>query len=100
MTLTETRHIDTYFRDFIARSTPGISEQLLNEITTLSRATYENNSCIELPQEELLCNQIIEELEQLGLSGSDNSPITLHGNKMYLSRYFQYEHLIGLLKAF
>ena len=95
MTLTETRHIDTYFRDFIARSTPGISEQLLNEITILSRATYENNSCIELPQEELLRNQIIEELQQLGLSGSDNSPITLHSNKMYLSRYFQYEHFIA-----
>ena len=95
MIFPELRHIDTYFRDFISRLAPGISEQLLNEVARLSSATSENNSCIKLPQEESACNQIIDELKKLGLSGSNNSPISLHGNKMYLSRYFQYEQFIA-----
>ena len=64
MTFPELRHIDTYFRDFISRLAPGISEQLLNEVARLSSATSENNSCIKLPQEESACNQIIDELKK------------------------------------
>ncbi|MDA0789812.1 MAG: exodeoxyribonuclease V subunit alpha [Proteobacteria bacterium] len=86
---TDARLIDVYFRDFIHRLVPDCSEALLNLAAEVSRALARQHSCLDLtgrPDAAML----MEELSRVGLNGP-GTPLTLHGNKLYLSRYFVYE---------
>lgn len=89
----EGRYIDHYFRDYIARVVPGCSAKLLQAMLELSQALSRQHSCLDLADREDKLN-IISELKTLGPFNESNSPVTLHGEKLYLRRYFQYEKTI------
>ena len=88
----EFRHIDRYFSDFIHRVVPDCSPRLLEVMSTLSHTLSQQHSCLDLSN---LADkqQIITELHELELT-AENSPVALHGDKLYLRRYFQYEKII------
>ena len=93
MPTTELRYIDHYFRDFIFRIKPECSEDLLDVIAQLSRAMSQQHSCIDLSSRQNK-HQLIIELEKLELVGSTNSPLSLHKEKLYFSRFYHYETTI------
>lgn len=88
----EFRHIDRYFSDFIRRVVPGCSSRLLEIMSTLSHTLSQQHSCLDLSN---LADkqQIIAELHEQELT-AENSPVALHGDKLYLRRYYQYEKII------
>lgn len=89
----EGRYIDHYFREYIARVVPGCSGKLLQVILELSQALSRQHSCLDLSDREDKLD-IINELNALDQFGQNNSPVTLHGEKLYLRRYFHYEKTI------
>jgi len=89
----EGRYIDHYFRDYIARVVPGCSAKLLQVMLELSQALSRQHSCLDLADREDKPD-IIGELKTLGPFNERNSPVTLHGEKLYLRRYFRYEKTI------
>ena len=89
----EPRYIDYYFRDFIARVVPDCSAPLLQLMVELSHALSQQHSCLDLKDRRDKA-QLMTELEALNLTGNSNTPITLHGEKLYLTRYYKYEKTI------
>ena len=89
----ELRYIDYYFRDFISRIAPECSAGLLQVMAELSRALSKQHSCLDLsPRHDK--HQLTQELETLQLVGSTNSPLSLHKEKLYFSRFYHYEKTI------
>ncbi len=81
--------IDVYFRNFIRRTVPDCSEVLLDLAAEVSRALAHQNSCVDLSGRSDSA-AIIKELNTVGLN-HPTTPLTLHGDKLYLSKYFVYE---------
>jgi len=89
----EARYIDLYFRDYISRVVPGCSAKLLQVMLELSQALSRQHSCLDLANREDKLD-ILSELATLEPFKQSNAPVTLHGEKLYLRRYFQYEKCI------
>ena len=86
------RYIDLYFRDFMQRLVPECSASLLTVLTELSHALSQQHSCLDLaahPEKQAL----LDELRRLELDAV-TSPVKIHGEKLYLSRYYEYEKSI------
>ncbi len=91
---TELRHIDRHFSKFMARILPGCSEGLIEAIGELSFALSRQHSCLDLAGRSD-GEQLSTELLARSFTEGNNVPIILHGEKLYLSRYYYYEKSIA-----